>query len=138
MMILSLLKNERRINLARIVSLTHLSEGKIRSSIENLIEDGLVEGSGNGKSRTYMLSGKVYKESNQSIQYVRQTGIEKIAYPEMILKLARTQDGIITKQDVAELLMITPEQAYSEIKKLVATGKLYKYCGGRYTKYKVK
>lgn len=108
-MILSLLKNERRINLARIVSLTHLSEGKIRSSIENLIEDGLVEGSGNGKSRTYMLSGKVYKESNQSIQYVRQTGIEKIAYPEMILKLARTQDGIITKQDVAELLMITPE-----------------------------
>ncbi|MCI5586572.1 MAG: hypothetical protein MR384_01575 [Lachnospiraceae bacterium] len=115
-----------------------MSEGKIRSSIENLIEDGLVEGSGNGKSRTYMLSGKVYKESNQSIQYVRQTGIEKIAYPEMILKLARTQDGIITKQDVAELLMITPEQAYSEIKKLVATGKLYKYCGGRYTKYKVK
>ena len=56
----------------------------------------------------------------------------------MILKLARTQDGIITKQDVAELLMITPEQAYSEIKNLVATGKLYKYCGGKYTKYKVK
>lgn len=38
----------------------------------------------------------------------------------MILKLARTQDGIITKQDVAELLMITPNQAYSEIKKLVS------------------
>ena len=84
-----------------------------------------------------MLSGKVYKENNQSIQYVRQTGIEKVAYPEMILKRARVQDGIITKQDVAELLMITPDQAYSEIKKLVADGKLYKYCGGKYTKYKV-
>ena len=33
--------------------------------------------------------------------------------------------------------MITPDQAYSEIKKLVADGKLYKYCGGKYTKYKV-
>ena len=131
LMILSLLKNERRMDLARVVSMTHLSESKIRSSIENLI------GSGIGKSRTYTLSGRVYKESNQSIQYVRQTGIEKVAYPEMILKLARTQDGIITKQDVAELLMITPNQAYSEIKKLVSEKKLYKYCGGKYTKYKI-
>lgn len=47
-MILSLLKNERRMDLARVVSMTHLSESKIRSSIENLIEDGLIEGSGNG------------------------------------------------------------------------------------------
>lgn len=47
------------------------------------------------------------------------------------------EDGIITKQDVADLLMITPDQAYSEIKKLVADGKLYKYCGGKYTKYKI-
>ena len=49
LMILSLLKNERRMDLARVVSMTHLSESKIRSSIENLIEDGLIEGSGNGK-----------------------------------------------------------------------------------------
>lgn len=137
LMILSLLKTERRVDLTRIVNATHLSEGKIRSSIENLIETGLIEGNGNGKSRTYMLSGKVYKESNKSIQYVRQTGIDKVAYPEMILKLAKTQDGIITKQDVAELLKITPDQAYAEIKKLMAAKKLYKHCGGKYTKYKV-
>lgn len=137
LMILFLLKTERRVDLTRIVNATHLSEGKIRSSIENLIETGLIEGNGNGKSRTYMLSGKVYKESNKSIQYVRQTGIDKVAYPEMILKLAKTQDGIITKQDVAELLKITPDQAYAEIKKLMAAGKMYKYCGGKYTKYKV-
>lgn len=137
LMILSLLKNERRLALSKVAGMTHLSEGKIRSSIENLIEDGLVESSGNGKSRTYMLSGKVYKESNKSIPYVRQTGTEKTAYPEMIMKLARTQDGIVTKQNVAELLMITPDQAYVEIKKLIADGKLYKYCGGKYTKYKI-
>ena len=138
LMILSLLKNEKRLDLAKFVSMTHLSEQKVHSAIENLVDEGLVEGSGNGKLRTYMLSARIYKESNQSIQYVRQTGIEKVAYPEMILKLARTQDGFITKQDVADLLKITPDQAYSEIKKLVADGKLYKYCGGKYTKYKVK
>ena len=137
LMILSLLKNEKRLTIERIAEMTHLAEGKLLGAIENLIEDGLVEGVGSGKSRSYILSAKVYKENNRSIQYVRQTGIDKIAYPEMIIKLAQTQDGFITKQDVAELLKITPDQAYSEIKKLVSDGKIYKYCGGKYTKYKL-
>lgn len=137
LMILSLLKNERRLTMGRIVDMTHLAEGKLRGSIENLIEDGLVEGVGNGKSRTYLLSEKAYKENNRSIQYVRQTGIDRIAFPEMILKLAKTQDGMITKQDVSELLKISPEQAYSEIRNLVKEGKMYKYCGGKYSKYKL-
>lgn len=135
LMILSLLKNEKRLSIDQMASLTHFSEGKLRGAIENLIEDGLVEWIGNGKSRSYLLSKKVYKESNRTIQYVRQTGIDKIAYPEMIMKLAKTQEGIITKQDVAELLKVTPEQAYSEIKKLVEKGKLSRLCGGKYAKY---
>ena len=138
LMILSLLKNEKRLTIARIAEMTHLAEGKLLGAIENLIEDGLVEGIGSGKSRSYILSVKVYKENNRSIQYVRQTGIDRVAYPEMIIKLAGAQDGFITKQDVAELLKITPDQAYSEIKKLVSKGKIYKYCGGKYTKYKLR
>ena len=138
LMILSLLKNEKRLTIDRIAEMTHLAKGKLLGAIENLIEDGLVEGVGNGRSRSYILSGKVYKENNRSIQYVRQTGIDRVAYPEMIIKLARTQDGIITKQDVAELLKITPDQAYSEIKKLVEAGKIYKFCGGKYAKYKLR
>ncbi len=138
LMILSLLKNEKRLTIERIAEMTHLAKGKLLGAIENLIEDGLVEGIGSGKSRSYILSVKVYKENNRSIQYVRQTGIDRVAYPEMIIKLAGAQDGFITKQDVAELLMITPDQAYSEIKKLVSEGKIYKYCGGKYTKYKLR
>ena len=138
LMILSLLKNEKRLTIDRIAEMTHLAKGKLLGAIENLIEDGLVEGVGNGRSRSYILSGKVYKENNRSIQYVRQTGIDRVAYPEMIIKLARTQDGIITKQDVAELLKLTPDQAYSEIKKLVEAGKIYKFCGGKYAKYKLR
>ena len=138
LMILSLLKTERRAGISRIVELTHLSEGKIRGAIENLLEEGLVEGNGNGRSRSYMLSEKIYRESNKSIQYVRQTGIEKVAYPEMILKLARTQDGMVTKQNVADLLNISPGNAYVEIRKLIEEGKLYKYCGGKYSKYRIK
>lgn len=103
LMILSLLRNERRVPLERIVSITNLGESKIRASIETLIEAGLIEALGRGNTRTYMLSAKVYRENNESIQYVRQAGIDSIAYPEMVLKLAKTQDGTVTKQDVAEL-----------------------------------
>lgn len=137
LMILSLLKTERRVTLERIVSMTNLGEGKIRASIEAMIESGLVEAVGRGSTRSFMLSSKVYRESNESIQYVRQTGIDSVAYPEMVLKLAKTQGGTLTKQDVSELLKVTPEQAYSIIKKLVAEKKLYRECGGKYARYKL-
>ncbi len=137
LMILSLLKNERRCNIDRMIEITNLSENKVRSAVENMIEMGLVEASGNGKNRSYILGKKVYREINESVQYVRQTGIDSIRYPELVLKLARTQNGIITKQDICELLKITPSQAYSLIKKLQKENKIYLLNGGKYTKYKV-
>ena len=138
LMILSLLKNERRCNIDRMIEITNLSENKVRSAVENMIEMGLVEASGNGKNRSYILGKKVYREINESVQYVRQTGIDSIRYPELVLKLARTQNGIITKQDICELLKITPSQAYSLIKKLQRENKIYLLNGGKYTKYKIK
>ena len=137
LMILSLLKNERRCNIDRMIEVTNLSENKVRSALENMIEMGLVEASGNGKNRSYILGKKIYREINESIQYVRQTDIDSIRYPELVLKLARTQDGIITKQDICDLLKITPSQAYSLIKKLQKENKIYLLNGGKYTKYKV-
>ena len=137
LMILSLLKNERRCNIDRMIEITNLSENKVRSAVENMIEMGLVEASGNGKNRSYILGKKIYREINESIQYVRQTDIDSIRYPELVLKLARTQNGIITKQDICDLLKITPSQAYSLIKKLQKENKIYLLNGGKYTKYKI-
>lgn len=52
------------------------------------------------------------------------------------MKLAETQNGIITKQDVVELLKVTPTQAYAVIKKLQQSGRLELFFGGKYFKYK--
>ena len=60
-----------------------------------------------------------------------------IRYPELIIKLAETQEGIINKQDVVDLLKITSNQAYTLIKKLQREGKLELLCGGKYAKYKL-
>jgi ATP-dependent DNA helicase RecG len=65
---------------------------------------------------------------------VRQTGIDKLRYSELVLKLARTQ-GYVTRGNAAELLRVTPPQAYRILEKLVADKKLYLDGKGRYAKY---
>ncbi len=137
LMILSVLHTERRCTVIRIAELTNLSENKIRSAIEAMIESGLIEAIGKGKNRTYILSEKIYREKKETIQYVRQTDIDSVRYPELVMKLANTQNGIITKQDVAQLLKISPSQAYSVIKKLQKEGFLELLCGGKYSRCRV-
>ena len=138
LMILSTIRNERRVTAERLSEVIHLNKSRTSSTIENLVEAGLVEAIGNGVNRSYILSAKVYKQNNESVKYVRQTDIDAVRYPELIIKLAKQQDGVITKEDVAELLKITDVQAYLQIKKLLAEGKLVPNQKGKYANYKLK
>lgn len=138
LMILSALKNERRATVERLAEITNLTEARIRTSIENLVERGLIEAVGNGKNRAYILGAKVYNESDESVAYVRQTGIDKIRYPELILKLAKQQGGFVTKTNASDLLNISERQAYTILTKLVKEGELEKVCNGKYAKYRIK
>ena len=137
LMILSLLNGERRCSLDRIIEVTNLSENKVRAAVENMIETGLLESSGNGKNRSFILGKKVYREANESIKYVRQTDIDSIRRPELIMKLAETQQGIITKQDVMDLFKISPAQAYSLLKQLKNENKITLLNGGKYARYRI-
>lgn len=137
LMILSLLKNERRCSLKILTERTNLSENKVRSALENMIEMGLVEATGSGKNRAYLLSKAIYREMDETIKYVRQTDIDSVRYPELVMKLARTQQGKITKQDVVDLLKITPSQAYAILKQLQNDNKIVLTNSGKYAKYKI-
>lgn len=46
---------------------------------------------------------------------VRQSGIDKIRYPELIMKLAHQQGGTIKRRDVEQLLRLQTKQAYREL-----------------------
>lgn len=138
LMILSALKNERRATVERLAEITNLTEARIRTSIENLVERGLIEAVGNGKNRAYILGAKVYNESDETAAYVRQTGIDKVRYPELILKLAKQQGGFVTKTNASDLLNISEKQAYTILAKLVKEGELEKVCNGKYAKYRIK
>ena len=99
---------------------THIPEAKVRAAVERLTEAGVLEASGNNKGRTYVLSAKAYRDKTA---YVRQTDIDAVRYPELVLKLAATK-GKITRKDVITLLHVTPSQAYRILQKLEKSGEL--------------
>lgn len=137
LMILSVINSERRVNVKRLVEATNLSENKIRSAVENMVEQGLIEASGQGKNRSFILGKKIYRAKKETIKYVRQTDIDNIRYLEMVMRLAEAQEGVVTKQDIVELLNVTPPQAYAIIKQLQQEGKLRIVCKGKYARYQL-
>ena len=116
----------------------HLNEYKVRTTVEKLVESGLVEADGNGNSRTYILSAALYKNADNVIGYVRQTGIDRIRYPELVLKFAKNNQGKVTRKDVMQLLHLNQGQAYRLLVKMTEEGKLLLVGKGKFAYYKIK
>ena len=108
LLILNTLKQGRRMTVRDLSAETSLPETRVRAAVERMTEAGLLDAMGNTKGRSYILNQKVYQDK---VRYVRQTDIESIRYPELVRKLAEKKKAI-SRKDVAELLHITPPQAY--------------------------
>lgn len=117
LLILSALQSQRRLTIAEIAEVTNIGEIRAKAVVEKLVEAGLVDASGNNKARFYILSSKVYKEQDNIVGYVRKTGIDAVKYEAWIMELIQKQGGKITRDNVVELLNVTPPQAYRLLKK---------------------
>lgn len=137
LLVLSALQNQRRLTIAEIVEVTNIGEIRAKAVVEKLVEAGLVEASGNNKSRFYMLSSKVYKEQDNIVGYVRQTGIDAVKYEAWIMELLQKQGGKITRENVVELLNVTPPQAYRLLKKMSDKGRIKLIGSGRSAYYEL-
>ena len=93
--------------------------------------------SGNNKARFYTLSSKVYKEQDNIVGYVRQTGIDAVKYEAWIMELIQKQGGKITRDNVVELLNVTPPQAYRLLKKMSDKGRIKLVGNGRSAYYEL-
>ena len=120
LLVLNTLKQGRRMSLHDIALDTRIPEAKVRATVERMAEAGLIEAIGSGKGRTYILSSKAYLKK---AEYVRQTDIEKIRYPELVMQLVEKQD-VISRKDVVDLLHVTASQAYRILDNLVDRGQL--------------
>lgn len=137
LLILSALKSQRRLTIAEISEVTNIGETRAKAVVEKLVEAGLVEASGNNKARFYILSSKVYKEQDNIVGYVRQTGIDAVKYEAWIMELLQKQGGRITRDNVVELLNVTPPQAYRLLKKMSDKGKIKLVGNGRSAYYEL-
>lgn len=124
LLVLNKLRETRRANFTDLYQELHINESKLKVTLEQLIEAGLIEAVGSGKSRNYMLSAKIYKKADKTAQYVRQSGIDAVRYPEMIIKYANTNGKRITRSQAAELLSVDSNKAYRILSKMVKEGRL--------------
>jgi len=123
LIVLSRLRQERRLTTADLVQSTQKSETATRATLEKLVEAWLVEAQGTGRGRTYMLSAKVYKKTGQKAAYVRQAGFDPIQQEQMVVKFIETH-GSIKRADVVDLCKIGPFQATRLLKRLSREGKI--------------
>ena len=134
LLVLNYLKKQHRVQFEDLKSDFSIEESRLRVILESLVEYGIAEAIGNGKNRSYILSANVYKARGALPGYVRQVGINRIRYPEMILKFLG-EKGQISRQDVAELLHVTPSAAYRLLQTLKNEGKIRLEGKGRSAKY---
>lgn len=137
LLILSVLYSERKVSMHDLVERTHASLTRLKPLIETLIERGVVEEIGRASQRMLMLGQKVYRKTGKTKEYTRQRGIDQVRFPEMILKLAESQNGVITKTDVVELLRVSKPKAYALLQQLCEERKLVLTGRGRYAKYEL-
>ena len=118
LIILNELQYERRIDITRAMELTQKTEGDVRSTLERLVEYGIVEAKGEKRGRIYHLSANVYKSFGEGARYIRTQGFEPIQQQEMVIQYVKTH-GRIKRGEAAELCKITSRQATHLLKRLV-------------------
>lgn len=117
LIILSRLREERRLTTADLAPSVQKSEANVRATLERLVETGFLEPHGNGRGRTYTLSARMYQKAGQRAEYIRQAGFAPIQQEQMVLSYI-DKHGSIKRSDVAELCHLSLPQAYHLLKKL--------------------
>jgi ATP-dependent DNA helicase RecG len=126
LIILSRLRDERRLSTADLAKAVQKPESLVRSNLEKLVEAGMVEAHGASRGRSYTLSAKVYQRAGQKAAYVRQAGFDPIQQEQMVLSYI-DKHGSIKRADVAELCRLTPDQAYKLLSKLKKRGDIHQF-----------
>lgn len=135
LMVLNTLKDLPKSTVSQLAEVINISGIAIKGILDNSIAAGLVEGFGNGRNRTYILSPKEYNTKIAKIGYVRQVDIDEARYPELIMNLAKNT-AFLSRADVVQLLHVSSSKAYNLLKKLVEQGMLEPVNKGHYAKYK--
>lgn len=118
LIILNELQYERRIDISRAMELTQKTEGDVRSTLEHLVEYGIIEAKGEKRGRIYHLAASVYRVFGEKAGYVRTRGFEPVQQEQMVIQYVNAHRRV-TRREVIDLCKITSRQATHLLKKLV-------------------
>ncbi len=123
LIILSRLREERRLTTTDLAPSVQKPEANVRSTLERLVETGLLEPHGAGRGRTYTLSARLYRKAGKKAEYVRQVGFDPIQQEQMILSYI-DKHGSIKRAEAMDLCHLTKDQAAKLLKKMTKENKL--------------
>ena len=123
LIILSRLREERRLTTADLAPSVQKPEANVRATLEKLVETGFLEPHGTGRGRTYTLSATLYRQAGKRSEYIRQAGFAPIQQEQMVLNYI-DKHGSIKRADVIDLCHVTPDQAYKLLSRLKKRGEI--------------
>lgn len=94
-----------------------------RNTLAKLVEFGILEARGVGRSRRYHLTARFYDLAKDRNAYVRLIGADPMQQERMVLDYVRAY-GSITRSQAAQLCQTSPTQGRSILKKLVEDNRL--------------
>ena len=134
LIILSRLRDERRLTTADFVESVQKSETSVRATIKKLVEIGLLESHGAGRGRTYTLSAQLYQSTGQQTEYIRKAGFGPIQHEQMVLNYI-DKHGAIQRAYAADLCRISPQQATRLLNRLLQQQDIQRVSTGRAIRY---
>jgi ATP-dependent DNA helicase RecG len=125
LIILTRLREERRLTTADLAPSVQKPEANVRATLEKLVEAGFLEPYGIGRGRTYTLSARLYQKTGQRAEYIRQAGFAPIQHEQMVLTYV-DKHGSIRRTEAMGLCHLNGPQAYRLLKALAVKGLLKK------------
>ena len=123
LIILSRLREERRLTTTDLAPSVQKPEANVRATLEKLVETGFLEPHGTGRGRSYILSARMYQKAGQRAEYIRQAGFDSIQQEQMVLNYIG-KHGSIKRAEAVELCRLSPDQAYKLLLRLKQRGEI--------------
>ncbi len=131
LMVLNMLKNKPDCNIQQMSQELHLTEAVVRTIIDNAVSAGIAEPYRTGKYNRYHLSPELYQKTPAEVVSQKANTAEM---SDLVISFAKSH-GQVTRADTVKLLGVAEAEAYTLLRKLVASGDLILVNKGRYAKY---
>lgn len=110
LLIVRALKDDPRLTVGDVAEILQRPQSWTKSRLARLLEEGLIEMRGDGRTRRYTLSSATYRKLSSTAGYVRVRAFDEPQQVQMILNFIDT-NGSISRSEAAELCGTSPENA---------------------------